>query len=326
MRDVVADHLVETQGARHAVDDGQHVGAETGLQLAVLVEVVQHDLGDGVATQGDDDAHAVAIGGLILDSTDALEFSLVDLFGDRRDQVVGVDLVRQLGDDEGGGALVLLDVDDASHTDAAAACRVGIADALAADNQCGRGEVGPLDGFHARREHGFLVGLGILQSPKDRVGNLIEVVRRDVGGHTDRDTARPVDQQVGDTCGQNRRLVGLAVVVGREIDCLLVDVAQHLHREGREACLGVTHGGRAIVAARTEVALTVDQRVPHRPRLREAHQRVVDRAVAVGMVVTHRLCNGFRGFHVTAVWAEPGVVGRVEKSTVHGLQSVAHLG
>ena len=49
VRDPVADHLVQAQRARHAVDQRQHVGAEGVLQLGVLVEVVQHDLGDGVA-------------------------------------------------------------------------------------------------------------------------------------------------------------------------------------------------------------------------------------------------------------------------------------
>ena len=44
--DVVRDELVQPQRARHAVDDGQHVGAEGRLQLGVLEQVVQHDLGD----------------------------------------------------------------------------------------------------------------------------------------------------------------------------------------------------------------------------------------------------------------------------------------
>ena len=56
--DVMPDQLVEAQRAGHAVDDRQHVGAEAGLQLGVLVEVVQHHLGHGVALELDDDPHA----------------------------------------------------------------------------------------------------------------------------------------------------------------------------------------------------------------------------------------------------------------------------
>ena len=98
--DVVPDHLVETQRARHPVDDRQHVGAETGLQLGVLVEVVQHHLGHRVALDLDDDAHADPVAALVLDVGDAGQPAVADLLGDRGDEVVVVDLVRQLGDDE----------------------------------------------------------------------------------------------------------------------------------------------------------------------------------------------------------------------------------
>ena len=100
--DVVADHLVEAQRAGHPVDDRQHVGAEAGLQLGVLVEVVQHDLGYRVAFDLDNDAQANAVAGLVLDVGDAGEPAVADLLGNRRDEVVVVDLIGQLGDDNRG--------------------------------------------------------------------------------------------------------------------------------------------------------------------------------------------------------------------------------
>ena len=90
MVDVVPDQLVQPQRARHAVDDGQHVGAEAGLQLGVLVEVVQHHLGHGVALQFDDDAQPDPVTGLILDVRDARQFGVANLLGDRGDEVVVV--------------------------------------------------------------------------------------------------------------------------------------------------------------------------------------------------------------------------------------------
>ena len=54
---VVADDLVQPQGARHPVDQCQNVDAERGLQGGVLVEVVQHHLGDRVTLERDHDAH-----------------------------------------------------------------------------------------------------------------------------------------------------------------------------------------------------------------------------------------------------------------------------
>ena len=47
--DVDTDKLVDAEGAGDAVNNGEHVGAEVGLQRGVLVEVVEDDLGDGVA-------------------------------------------------------------------------------------------------------------------------------------------------------------------------------------------------------------------------------------------------------------------------------------
>jgi hypothetical protein len=52
----VPDERVDRQRARHAVDEREHVRAERGLQLGVLVEVVEHDLRDGVALEHDDEA------------------------------------------------------------------------------------------------------------------------------------------------------------------------------------------------------------------------------------------------------------------------------
>src|SRR3712207_7377817 len=53
------------------------------------------------------------------------------------------------------------------------------------------------------------------------VDHLAQVVRRDVGGHADRDPARAVDQQVRDARRQHRGLLLGAVVVGLEIDGVL---------------------------------------------------------------------------------------------------------
>src|SRR3712207_8296670 len=45
------DELVQAQRAGHAVDQREHVRAEVVLQLRVLVQVVEDDLGDGVTLQ-----------------------------------------------------------------------------------------------------------------------------------------------------------------------------------------------------------------------------------------------------------------------------------
>ena len=187
------------------------------------------------------------------------------------------------------------------------------------------GEVGALDPVHHRGQRGLFVGLVVLQAPEDGVGELAQVVRRDVGRHADRDAARAVGQQVREPARQDGGFLHAAVVVRDEIDCLLVDFAQHLHGQRREPGLGVAHGGRRIVTRRAEVALAVDERVAQRPRLGHPHQGVVDRRVAVRVVVTHRLGDRTGRLRVAAVRSETGVEHRVQHAAVHRLEAVADL-
>ena len=206
--DPVADELVDRQRARHAVDQGQHVGAEVGLQLGVLEQVVEHDAGDGVALEHDDEALAGAVGGVVADVGDALHPAGVGELGDLQREVVGVDHVGQLGDHQAGAALgVLVDLDDRALGDRAATGAVGLLDALGADDQRAVGEVGALDPLDQRVLQLLAGGVGVLQRPARALGDLAQVVRRDVGGHADRDAGRAVDQQVREPRGQDRRLL-----------------------------------------------------------------------------------------------------------------------
>ncbi len=169
-------------------------------------------------------------------------------------------------------------------------------------------------------------GLRVLQVPLGAGRDLAQIVRRDVGGHADRDTGRAVDQQVGEAGRQDGRLLGAAVVVVREVDGLLVDVTDHLHRQRRHLALGVAHGRRRVVARRAEVAVGVHQRHPHRPRLRETDQRVVDRGVAVRVVVAHDVADHARALVEAALGAVAAVVHRVQHAAVDGLETVPDVG
>ena len=170
------------------------------------------------------------------------------------------------------------------------------------------------------------VDLGVVDVGDGRVDHLAQVVRRDVRRHPDGDTRRAVDEQIGKARRQHERFVARAVVVGREVDRVHVEIAQHLGGDAGEAGLGVTHRGRGIVVDRAEVALTVDQLVAHRELLRHAHERVVDRGVAVRVIVAHHLADDLGALGVRSGGAETELVHRVQHATVDGLQAVAHVG
>ncbi len=64
--DEVLEQLLQVHDLGGAVGERQHDHAEGGLHLGVLVELVQHDVGNGVALQLDDDPHALLVG-LVID-------------------------------------------------------------------------------------------------------------------------------------------------------------------------------------------------------------------------------------------------------------------
>ncbi len=93
----------------------------------------------------------------------------------------------------------------------------------------------------------------------------------------------------------------------------------------RVASDAVPHRGGGVVARRAEVAVAVDQRVAQRPRLGHPDQGVVDRRVAVRVVVTHDVTDDAGALDVAAVGPEAGVEHGVEDLAVHRLEAVPHV-
>ena len=84
-------------------------------------------------------------------------------------------------------------------------------------------------------------------------------MRRDVSGHANSDAGAAVDEQIGEPTRKYDRLQGAPVVVRREVDGVLVNVAHHLHGQWSHAAFGVALCSGGIIAGGTKVALTLDQ-------------------------------------------------------------------
>ena len=326
VRGPVTDEAVERKRARNAVDDREHVRAEGVLQLRVLVEVVEHDLGDGVALEHDLEALTRAARRLVANVRDARDLAVLDEVNDLDRQIVGVHLVRQLGDDQAHPSLDLLDVHHGAHRDEAAARAVRVFDALAAKDGRAGGEVRALDALHERLEQLLLRRLGVVEVPLHASGHLPQVVRGNVRGHTHGDTGRTVNQQVGETRRKDDGFLLATVVVGLKVHGVFVDVPHQLHGERGHLALGVPRGGGAVVASGAEVALAGDERIAQRPRLHHADDRVVDGAVPMGVVLTHDVADDARALGERAVWTVATVEHRVQDAAVDGLEPVTNVG
>ena len=305
---------------------GQEDHAEGLLHAGVLVELVEDDFVLGAALELDDDAHAVAVG-LVADVGDVVDDLFVDELGDALDEVGLVDLVGDLGDDDGlAAAGDLLEAALGAHHEAAAAGGVGLAEVAAAVEEAAGGEVGALDVLEADVEVGAGVGLLLVEQGDGGVEDLGEVVRRDVGRHADGDAGAAVDDEVGDARGEDGGLGGGLVVVGDEVDGVGVDVGEHFAGEAGHAGLGVTHGGGWVAVDGAEVALAVDEGVAQGEGLREADHGVVDGGVAVGVVVAHDVADDLGRLGVLLVELEAHLLHAVEDAAMDGLEAVADVG
>ncbi len=298
-----------------------HVDAEGALQRREAVELVEHDLRHGVATDLDDDAHAFAVG-FVAQVGNALDLLLAHEFGDLLDQRRLVHLIGNFGEDDGFAILAdRLDRRKTAHQHRTAAGLVGLADSSAAEDRAAGGEIRPRHDLHDFRER----YLRIVDQGDAGVDDFAEVMRRDIGRHAHGDAARAIDQQVGEARRQDGRLPLLAVVVGIEVDRIGIDVLDQRQRRPRQARFRVAHGRGAVAVDRAEIPLPVDQRQAHREGLRHAHQGVIDRRVAMGMVFTHDLADDARRLHIGAVGEEIVFLRRKENAPMHRFETVAHV-
>ena len=198
---------------------------------------------------------------------------------------------------------------------------VGRLRARLAQDQRGGGEIG------AGNNGDQFVGrdAGIVDIGKAGAQPFAKIMRWNVGRHADGNAARAIDEQIREAGGQNLRLMFRRIIVGREIDGILVEIFQQRARHLGQPRFGVAHGGWRIGVHRSEIALTVDQRHAHRPVLRHPRQGVVDRTVAMRVIFTHHLADKAGGLAIGAVVEKARFLGGKENAAMDRLQPVAYV-
>jgi len=302
--------------------DGQQVDPEAGLQVGVLVQVVQDDRRLDVAAQLDDDAHPLAVA-LVAKVGDSVHLAVLDQVGDLLDELALVHLVRDFGDHQRLTALgELLDGHPRPQLEDAATGAVRLADPRPAVDERGGGEVGSGD-----ERHQFVDGgLGVFDEMDQGVDHLAQIVGRDVGGHAHGDARRAVDQQVGQFRWQHQRFGQGLVVVGAEVDRFLLDVGEHLLRQPRHPDFGVAHGRGGVAVDGAEIPLAVHQRAAHGEVLLHADDGVIDGHVAVGMVLADHVADDAGALLVRLRVGVAQLVHGVEDAPVDRLEAVAGVG
>ncbi len=206
--------------------------------------------------------------------------------------------------------------------DRAAAGGVGAANARLAKDEAASWEVRALHMLHQP----FRADCRIIHVGAARGEHLAEIVRRDVGRHADGDAAGAVDQQIGEARRKHLRLALRRIVIGLELDRVLVDVPEEEIGDLGEPRFSVSHGRRRVRVHRAEIALAVDQRHAHRPILGHSRERVVDRLVSVRVILTHDIADDAARLAVRPAGDIARFLAGEEDPAVDGLQAIAHVG
>ena len=140
-------------------------------------------------------------------------------------------------------------------------------------------------------------------------------MRRNVRGHADGDAGTAVEQQVRQPRRQYPGLLARGIVVGNELDGVLVNIGEELVRDRGQTRFGVSHRRRTIAVDRTEVSLAIDERVAEVEVLRHADEGVVDGGVAVGVIVLEHLAHDTGALAVACI--------RAKSHLRHGKQDAA---
>src|SRR5699024_5531735 len=147
---VVAQHLIDTQGAWHAINDGEHIRAEGSLQLGVLVQVVEHHARYGITLERNNNAHAHAVRRFIFNLGNTSDLAVGYGLGDIGDQVNRVDLVKLMRNNDGLVRDLLFNGGHTAHADRTTAGGVSILNTAIADDQAVSWEVWTFHKLHAR--------------------------------------------------------------------------------------------------------------------------------------------------------------------------------
>ena len=323
MAQELLQHLLERQGTRPAVHQGQQNDAGGSLQRRVFVELVEDEVGILAALHIEDQTYwfAVAGAGLVAQSGDALDALFLDQVADGLGQAVARRLIGHLGDDDLAAVALLLNQGPGTQGDLAAAGAVAVDQSLPAADDAPGGKIGPGNDLHQVQQR----DAGIVDQGDEAVAHLAQVVRRDVGGHAHGDAVGAVDDQVGELARQHQRFLVFAIVVLNEVDGVGRQVGQHLGGHGRQAGLGVTHGCGRQTGDRAEVSLTQDQPAAHVPVLGHADQGRIDGHVAVRMVPLHGLADDAGAFAGRAGRSQAQVVHGHQDAPLRGLQAIAHI-
>ena len=149
---------------------------------------------------------------------------------------------------------------------------------------------------------------------------------RNAGSHADGNSFRTVYQKVGNPDRQDLRFLLCLIKIRYKIHHIFIQISEeHFLGQFFQTCFRVSHGSRAISLDGSEVSVSVHQSLSFFEILCHNDKRLIDGAVAVGMVFTHGISHDSGTFPVRAVITDPQLIHIVQGSSLYRLQAVAYI-
>ena len=77
---------------------------------------------------------------------------------------------------------------------------------------------------------------------------------------------------------------------------------------------------------RTVVAVKIDEWMAQRERLSHANEGVIDGAITVWVITSHRVASNASAFYEWSIWTKPLLIHVPNNAAVHRLEAVTHIG
>ena len=158
-----------------------------------------------------------------------------------------------------------------------------------------------------------------------RIDNFAQVMRRNIGRHTHSNTARAIDEHIGKAGREHGRLRVFAIIIEFKINRVFVDIREQISGRFVHAHFGIAHRRRGIAIHRAKVTLTIQKRQGHGKRLGHTDQRIIDRAVTMGVEFTHCVTHRAGRFQIGFVMGVAHLMHGVKNAPMHGFETVTQV-
>ena len=221
----------EGEHAGFGIHQRQQLHTKGRLKRGVLIELVKNPLWLGATLELYDNAHTLAVG-LVAHIRDGVDASFTMKGGNAFEQAGFVELIRNfVNDDRETSVANFFDSGGAAHGQVSTTGAVCLADALASDDNTAGGEVWSRDELHQIFDADLVKFIKTVDQQVESGYQFTQIVRWDVGCHANSNAIGAVHQQVGDSGGQNFRLLERAIKVIQKVDCVFIQVCQNFIRD-----------------------------------------------------------------------------------------------